>query len=200
MSAQAAETRLLYVDFLALGLEEYETLGVYSDGTRVTTVAGSVRKGYLITDLTSPETRRGKVTVTIAAGALRGSAAVVLSPPLVDTISNYVVMATVNDSVQFWSGDAFLSSKTALSVAAYRIPSVPGNSGNAATGVTVAGNDLLDVDTVANTVHGADAGFAPHNHTITGHPVTDPQHAHPQVIPSGGVQLSANVDWLIWHV
>ena len=201
---QAAEISLVKSDFLArLASNEFEDLTygpALSDGTHVFARVAGVWRAFLISDMTAPETRRGKVTVAIAAGLLRGTAAVVLSPALRDVIANYVCMATVNDVTQIWSADVDLTSKTALSVAVYRVPNNPGNTGNAATGVTVAGNDLTVIDVTTQNPHGANAGFFPHNHTTTGHPVTDPTHNHGQVIFTGGAQVSANVDWLVWHI
>ena len=204
MSSQAAETPLKYVEFLALGLGEYETLGVYSDGTRVTTLSGSVRKGYLITDLTAPSRfsnstmkieRMGKTSVTIVLNGLSGAAVAALSPILPDpTIANYIAFASVDDSANplAWAGYARVVSTSQLGLHAYRSFQAQSNT----TGLTVAGNDLTDIDVTTQNPHGANAGFFPHNHTTTGHPVTDPGHFHNFTAAA----VAVNVDWLIMHV
>jgi hypothetical protein len=151
----------------------------------------------------------GTVSVTIANGVARGTANATISPALTDaTLTNYKCFATVNDPTgQAWSANVKLSNSTTLLVAAYRLSSGTGPTGNAATGVTVAGNDLTDVsgfatDPVSETVsgpHGADGGFFGHGHTTTGHPVTDPQHSHTSGNLSYGTALTVKVDWLIIH-
>jgi hypothetical protein len=151
----------------------------------------------------------GTVTVTIGNGVGRGTANVTISPALTDsTLSNYACFATVNDAAQAFSSDVRLTSTVLLSVAAYRYPNLStGTTGNASTGVSVAGNDLTDVsgmatDPVSETVsgaHGADGGFFGHGHTTTGHPVTDPQHSHAGGSLVFGAAVNVNVNWMIIH-
>lgn len=196
-------------------LVKWDTFGVSSQGTVVVIeTKGGQLIAYVINDVnfslkvgafssTMKIERMGQSSVSISASQLRGTASISLSPPLSEAISNYRVFpnisAATNAAQYLRTARLSLSNTTTLQIEIFRNFNSAILS-NAATGVTVGAGDLLDVDTVANTVHGADAGFAPHGHTTTGHPVTDPQHTH--TVAGLNNSLAADtytVDWMIIH-
>jgi hypothetical protein len=171
----------------------------YSTGTRIWVKYSGVWRAFLVSDLTAPERIVGQVSCTIGLNIAESSTAVTIAPALKDsTLSNYRLFAFIDSGVS--SGVVVsrfaLSSVSAGTMRLARTANAQ-TAGAALTGVTVGAGDLTDINTITNTTHGADAGFAGHGHTVTGHPVTDPQHSH--VIFTWGA-VTVNVDYLIWHV
>ncbi len=210
MSADTPEISLTDTEFRKKILSAYQSggvktprrfwlRGIFSDGTRYLVENGA--RGidfYLVTDLTAPERRVGQLSVTVPLNVISGAAFATLSPVLADTVlTNYRLFATIDGAIQNLTvTNMQLATVSSLQIRIGRVQNAA-NTGTSLTGLTVGAGDLTDINTTVNTTHGADAGFAGHAHTTTGHPVTDPQHSHTVLsLPA----LTVNVDWLIWHV
>jgi len=199
-STTAAKFRALLVTAKSRGGKDYprrtEYLGTFSDGTRYMVEYGSRDlEFYLVTDLTTPERRVGRTSVTIALNTQTSTTLQTLSPILADaTLTNYRLFpGPIN---QFGVSIAlFLNSTAQLKISAARGLN---NAQAASTGVTVTGPDLLDVDFDATPPHGSDSGLFGHGHMNQSHPVNDPTHPHPLNV--NAAVITFNVDWLIWHI
>jgi len=198
MSYPSLVKQILFNDYVQLlndqSVAHVEVMVFNKDGIWLTVEKkDGTLQALVITDVnfSQREIVTAQVSVTIPINSTFINATVTI-PALKDsTITNYVIIATINGNVAAYINSSQILSTTQATVRVQR--GYLNFTLLAATGITVVGHDLTDVDVTLLNPHGSDAGVGPHGHTTTGHPVTDSSHQHGIVPTTSALTFTVNL-------